>query len=371
MLRRTVGYEDTRRSLLEESTWLRFSSPLFSALVKASAEDTDLVELATATRPGQPAGILLPIVAHYLLLKSPDPGLSRYFASVTPTPEPAEEAFPAFRSFCLERREEVADLLARHTVNTTFVERSSSILATLTHVSRLTREPLNLVEICCSAGLNLLFDQYHYDFGPAGQTGEPRSAVQLTCKVIGKTSPPINDIPQVASRVGVDLVKVNPEDPRERLWMQATLFPEWKVEREHLDAALSVRATHPLNILEGDALEVLPTLLPEIPGTLCLLYTHCMGQWSDRAKAELDHILREASRERDIHRVGIDRIYHEAADSVRSRLAKLHSAKISLTQKSFPSLIEHTWYSRTDARTAVLGQADGCGAWIDWQGPLI
>jgi hypothetical protein len=367
MLRRTVRYEDTQRSLLEESNWLRFSSPLFSALVKASAADSDLVELAAATRPGQPAGILLPIVAHYLLLKSPDPSLSRYFASLTEVPEPADEAFPAFRAFCLERREEMADLMARHTVNTTFVERSSCILAALTHVSRLTQEPLNLVEICCSAGLNLLFDQYHYDFGPAGQTGDPRSPVRLSCTVIGKTPPPINGIPQVVSRIGVDLVKVSLEDPLERLWMQATLFPEWKAEREHLDAALSVRETYPLRILEGDALEVLPTLLPEIPGTLCLLYTHCMGQWSQKAKDDLDHILREASRERDIHRVGIDRIYQEPADSVRGRLTKLLCARISLTQKSFPSAIEHTWYSKSDARMTVLGQADGCGAWIDWQ----
>jgi hypothetical protein len=368
MLQMTCRNEDTRRSFLEESAWLRFSSPLFSALARASAEDSDMLELGSATRPGQSAGMLLPIVVHYLLLKSPDPELSRYFPSIAAVPEPAEEAFPAFREFCLDRRMEVAELLANHTVNTNLVERSSSILATLAYVSHLTRQPLSLVEICCSAGLNLVFDQYHYDFGSAGQTGQARSPVQLTCKIIGRSRPPVDGIPQVAHRVGVDLVKVDPLDPLERLWMQATLFPEWKAEREHLDAALSVRVAHPLRIIAGNALEVLPSLLAEMPGTLCVLHTHCMGQWSERAKNELDDILRHASRDRDIHRVGIDRIHQEPPEMVRGRLAKLASSGIPLTQKSLPSRVEHTWYVNEEASARLLGQADGCGAWIDWNG---
>ena len=359
-------YSSTKQSFLEESTWLRFSSPLFSTLMRASADDSDLIELASVARPGQPVGILLPIVTHYLLLQSPDDRLARFFPSLTSEPAPAAEAFPLFREFCLQRRGEFSQLLARHTVNTSFVERSSSILTALAHVSSLTDEPLNLIEICCSAGLNLLFDQYHYDFGPAGQTGQESSPVRLSCKLVGNALAPVKAIPRVSHRVGVDLVKVDPLDPLERLWMQATLMPEWKLEREHLDAALSVRVNHPLRIIEGDALEILPTLLAELPGTLCLLYTHCMGQWSEDAKRNLDDMLRNASRVRDIHRVGIDRIYGESPSMVRDRLAKLYSAGIPLTQKSFPSSIEHIWYSRSSATTQLLGRADGFGAWIEW-----
>lgn len=362
-------YEETKRSFLEESAWLRFSSPLFSALARASADDSDMLELGSATRNGQSAGMLLPIVVHYLLLKSPESKLSRYFASLTDTPEPVEDAFPAFREFCLDRRSELTELLARHTVNTNLVERSSSILATLAYVSGLTQQPLTLVEICCSAGLNLVLDEYHYDFGATGQLGNTQSPVQLTCTLIGRSRPPIRRIPQIVQRVGVDLVKVDPSDRLDQLWMQATLFPEWKVEREHLDAALSVRAAHPLRMIEGSALEALPALLPELPGTVCVLATHCMGQWSEEAKGQLDDILSAASRERDIHRVGIDRIHQEPPAAVRERLAKLAAAGVPLSQKSLPSRIEHTWYMRSDARTHFLGQADGCGAWIDWQGP--
>jgi hypothetical protein len=366
MLRMTVDYQETRQSFLEESAWIRFSSPLFSAVLRASAADSDMLELGSASRPGQPAGTLLPIAIHYLLLKSPDSKLSRYFASMTAAPSPAEEAFPAFRDFCLDRREEVAELLAHHTVNTTLVERSSSILPALSYVSHLTQQPLNLIEICCSAGLNLLFDQYHYDFGPHGQVGPDHSPVRLACKVLGHSRPPTDGIPRVITRVGVDLVKVDPLDSLERLWMQATLFPEWKAERERLDAALAIRVAHPLRVIAGDAIEVLPSLLAEVPGTLCVLYTHCMGQWSESAKRGLNDMLCDASRERDIHLVGIDRLHKQPPEMLRGRLAKLSSAGIPLTQKSFPSLIEHKWYANLHVKTRPLGQADGFGAWIDW-----
>lgn len=366
----TARREETRRSYLEESAWMRFSSPLFSALSRACAEDPDMIELGSTARPGQPVGILLPVAVQFLLLKSPEPALAQYFASLTETPKPATEAFPSFREFCLDRRDELRRLLQTRTVNTNLVERSSTILPALVHVSRLVGQPLTLVEICCSVGLNLLFDEYHYDYGAAGRTGSDSSSVRLGCKSIGSRHPPVDFIPEVSTRVGVDLVKIEPTDPIEQLWMQAALCPEWRQERAHLKTALSYRAAHPLRILEGDALETLPSLLRELPGTLCLLHTHCMGYWTQEAKAGLDDLLRREACERDIHRVAIDRLYEERPDSIRTRFAKLASAGIPLTQKSLPSSIEHTLYRRSEATTRVLGQADGCGAWIDW-GPVV
>jgi len=358
--------EETRRSFLEESAWMRFSSPLFSALSRACADDTDMIELGATARPGQPVGILLPVSVQFLLLKSPEPALAQYFASMTQAPKPATEAFPSFREFCLDRRDEVQHLLQTRTVNTNLVERSSTILPALVYVSRLVEQPLTLVEICCSVGLNLLFDKYHYDYGAAGRIGSDSSSVRLGCKSVGSSSPPVDCIPQVATRVGVDLVRIDPTDPIEQLWMQAALCPEWRQERAHLKTALSYRAAHPIRILEGDALETLPALLQELPGTVCLLHTHCMGYWTQEAKAGLDDLLRREARERDIHRVAIDRLYEERPEWIRTRLAKLASAGIPLTQKSLPSSIEHIWYRRSDAKTRALGQADGCGAWIDW-----
>lgn len=361
--------EETRESYLKESAYLRFSSPLFSALSRACADDSDLLELGSRARPGQPAGTLVPMVAQYLLLKSPGAPLGRYFLSVTDTPEPASEAFPSFREFCLDHREEFGLLVESRTVNSTLVERSSTILPALAHVGELVQEPLTLVEICCSIGVNLLFDEYYYDYGPTGRVGPEQSCVRLDCRDIGSYRPPVNGLPRIAQRVGVDLMGLDLSDPNEHLWMQAVLAPEWREERKHIKTAVALRASRPIRILLGDALEVLPGLLADLTGALCVLHTHCMGQWSEEAKLRLDQILREAARDRDVHRIAIDRLYQEPPEWIRARLKKLVAAGIPLTQKSMPSSIEHTWYTKSAVKTHLLGQADGLGGWIDWQVP--
>jgi len=360
--------EMLRNSFLKESTYFRVSSPLFSALARRSADDEDILSLCSANRPGQSA-ILLVFVAHFLLLKSPAsaPQLRQYFRSVTPTPLPAEEAFPAFREFCLDRRSEVRDLISWRTVNTNLVEKASCLLPALQHVNRMSDEPMTLLEICCSAGLNLLFDQYHYDYGAAGALGVDGSPVQLNCKLVGSGRAPVETVPHVAHRVGVDLVTIDPSDPGERLWMEAVLCPEWATERARLEAALSVRNAYPLQTLQGDALELLPSLLEELPGSLCILQSYCMGHWSEVAKSDLEAVLLRASRHRDIHRVGIEMPEQEPPQTARARLQKLASAGIPILQKSFASRIEHTAYINGKSSNRLLAQGDGFGVWLDWQ----
>jgi hypothetical protein len=237
------------------------------------------------------------------------------------------------------------------------------------HISRLAGEPLTLLEICCSAGMNLMFDEYHYDYGPFGQVGPAESPVRLQCKVIGTGRPPVESLPRIACKVGVDLVKMDPSSPLDALWMEAVLLPEWKVERAHLRAALSIRVRREVRTVIGDALEVAPPLLEELPGTLCVLLSYCLGQWSEAAKTELDEALRGASRHRDIHRLDIDMLHNEPPQAIRGRLAKLVAGGIPISQKCFPSRVEHTWYAKGEATPRILAHGDGFGAWVDWRLP--
>jgi hypothetical protein len=360
-------YDLTKQSFLRESDYFRISSPLFSALMRSCAADDDIVELATATRRGQHAGQLLPCAAQFLLLKYPDAKLSEYFPAMTAVPRPAQEAFPAFREFCLSRRSELAELLSWRTLNTNLVEKTSSLLPAIQYIARRAKEPLTLLEICCSAGLNMLLDKYHYDYGSFGRVGPEDSPVRLSCKVIGRGKPPVDSIPFIAKRVGVDLVRVDPSDPTDRMWMEAVLWPEWTEERKRLRAALALRSTFDLQTIIGDALELLPSLLEELPGSLCILQSYCMHHWSDAAKAELEQLLRKTGRNRDIHMLGMDMLPGEQPATARDRLVKLAAAGIPILQKSFPSRLDYTLYTAGEARPRLLGQGDGFGAWLDWQ----
>lgn len=356
----------TRRSFAFETTALRFSSPLFATLARDCAADEDIVNLGVSARSDQPLAIFIMLTAQYLLFKTPNARLAEYFPSMTETPKPAGEAFPAFREFCLDHRRELQQLLATRTVNTNLVERTSCSLPAIRHVAGLVDGPLTLVEICCSAGLNLLFDEYHHSYGAAGSAGAIDSPVQLDCKLIGRRRPPVDSTPQLAARIGVDLVRMDVTDPTERLWMEAMLAPEWKAERAHLKAALALRAERDIRVVMGNALTVLPQLFEELSGPILVLHSYCMEQWPTAARNSLDETLRRASAGRDIHRLGLEVPDEEPASTTRSRLASLVSAGIPIQQKCLPSRIEHTHYSKGAPHVRCLGYSDGFGAWLDW-----
>lgn len=359
--------DTTEGSFLYESTNLRFSSPLFAALARACAKDNDICALGSVIRPGQPIATLILSATQYLVFRTPESKLAGYFPSITDAPKPPDEAFPVFREFCLDNRKALLELLSTRTVNANLVERASTILPVCQYVTALTKEPLTLVEICCSAGLNLSFDEYHYDYGVAGQVGSENARVRLSCRSIGKSLPPIDTIPRVRHRVGIDLIRVDCSDPDARMWMEAMLFPEWRVERSRLREALALRAAHPIQILTGDATVALPALLEELPGQVMILHSFCMGQWSSAAQNELDGALCRASRYRDIHRIGIEVPDGEPPETIRYRLAALSAAGISIRQKNLPGRIEHTPYLRGAAgERKLLGHSDGMGGWIDW-----
>ena len=358
--------DQINKNFILEATRYQLTSPLFGALARASATDLDILGLAADARPGQSQSVLLFCVVQYLLLKSPQEPLASYFGSLTEQPKPPAEAFPAFKEYCLEHRTEITALLSWRTVNTNLAEKTICLVPALRYIEDLAGGPLTLVELCCSAGLNMLFDEYHYDYGKAGSVGVVESPVKLKCRLIGSAQPPIGVMPNVVHRVGVDLVKVDLSDPNEHLWMQAVIFPEWKSERDRLRGALSIRAQRNLRIIQGDALKAVVPLLEELPGKICILMSYCRGHWSAEALTELHEVFRRASQHRDIHRLDVDSPDTETPQSARRRLIRLAEAGVPILKKRSPFTMDHTWYSGGNAHSQQLGEGDIFGEWLDW-----
>ena len=61
-----------------------------------------------------------------------------------------------------------------------------------------------------------------------------------------------------------------------------------------------------IRILKGDALDLLPELIAESSGPLCIFHSACVLYWSDEAKAALDALLLDASHGREFFRVGLE-----------------------------------------------------------------
>ena len=89
--------------------------------------------------------------------------------------------------------------------------------------------PLSLLEVGCSAGLNLRLDRYRLGYGdPARWVGDPASALPLRRAASSATtrcrSPAA--LPVIADRVGLDRSPIDVHDEEAVRWLEACVFPD-------------------------------------------------------------------------------------------------------------------------------------------------
>src|SRR5919197_924308 len=133
-----------------------------------------------------------------------------------------------FRSFVLERAEEIRALIATRTVQTNEVRRAALLYPAVALAAARTRGPIGLLEIGCSAGLLLSLDRYGYRYQTeqAGQlvAGPAKPAVGLHCALSladGATLPPLPKKIAVGGRVGLDRNPVDLTDEDQYAWLEA------------------------------------------------------------------------------------------------------------------------------------------------------
>src|SRR5205085_1814788 len=163
-------------------------------------------------------------------------------------------------------------------------------LPAFARVARQTGGPLALVEIGASVGLNLLWDRYGYDYGDGASYGDAGSPVRITCTVRGDRRPWVPAVlPRVRYRVGLDLNPVDVRDPEAALWLRALVWPEHAGRAALLQRALEVARRDPPSLIKGDALDLLPAVLPAVPHdvALCVFHTFTVNQFSAEAR---DHL---------------------------------------------------------------------------------
>jgi hypothetical protein len=285
-------------------------SPLYERLSLGVAGDPEVLAIAAQAKPGQPVPNLFLAAVHYLLLCGVQHPLADFYASCSSAPHPATDAYPSFRAFCLEHREEILELISIRLVQTNEVGRCSCLLPAFTSVCRRAPgRPLALVEIGASAGLNLLWDRYDYDYGDGRRFGDSRSRVQIVCELLGdRELPSLAAWPIVATRVGMDLNPIDVCDPNAALWLRALVWPDEAGRAELLQQAIHVARQDPPKLVAGNALDLLSEVVTTVPHdqTLCVFHTHTINQFPLEARARLSAQLAEQAAGRDLYRISIE-----------------------------------------------------------------
>ena len=299
------------------ATWCEGTSPLYERLARGVADDPDLLDLAAAVPEGRSPPHVLLAGVHYLLLDGCEHPLADYYASVTgdPADPTVDDPVAAFREFCLEHESALRELLTTWRTQTNSVRRCAALYPAFARVSAaVDGQPLSLIEVGSSAGLNLLWDRYAYEYaderaatdGDEGP-GDPIRVGPDDVTVVVESSlrdgdPPLPvNPPEVASRQGIDLNPLDVTDESDARWLRALTWPEHESRRRLLDAALERARANPPEIRAGDALAVLPDLLDATADPVVVFNTQTLYQFTEDEREQFRTLLAENGTGRELH----------------------------------------------------------------------
>lgn len=294
-------------SVVEEfewfADWCEGTAPLYERISRAVMQDESLRNVASEIPSDRTRPNVLFAAVHYLLLEGVDHQLGSFYESVTDDPIDAieEDPWPAFRDFCLTHRDALRPLLRERRTQTNSVRRCGALYPAFAHVAGLADAPMSLLEVGPSAGLNLRWDHYTYEYEDGPVVG--RSAPDLVVEsVLREGEPPLPPAPpSVRERVGVDLNPMDATDPEDRRWLRALTWPHQTERRSVLSDALEAAREDPPPIVRGDAIELLPDLAGDLSDPVVVYNTQVLYQFADEDRERFRDVLAEVGSGRELH----------------------------------------------------------------------
>jgi hypothetical protein len=328
-------------------------SELYSNLYTGLEADQEIVPLLAHVDKDQPILILFFSVINFLMLRERHHEFAQFYPYLSPSPRPASEAYLYFRDFCLTHRDEIRSLLSGTRLQTNEVTRCANLLPAFELVSlRSGRQPLAFIEMGASAGLNLNWSRFGYQYGSIS-TGDRHSLVQIQCTLGGNYQPPLPEtFPSIAQCQGIELFPLDIHKEADVRWLRACIWPEEQERYRLLDAAIAVAQQYPPPLLTGDACDLLPDLLSTIPvdQTICLWHSFALNQGPLHVRECIEQTIVQASSTRTIYRVSI-----EANPTQEGR------PRLELFTYKQGALFQHEWL----ADCAIHGER------MQWHSPIF
>jgi hypothetical protein len=342
--------------------------PLYGGLCRGAAADPQMMALMQEAPMGQRRPVLLLAAVHDLLLAGASHPLAAWYSTVPDGPGPGEalpsgDPYPLFVDFVARHRDEIIDTLTHRTTQTNEVNRSCMWFAAARDATADAPDrPIGLVEVGPSAGLNLGFDRYAYDFGDGIRRGEVTSPVELRCEVLAGAPPLDRELPPVAARVGLDVAPIDPTDEREVRWLEACIWPEQPERFGRFAAAVRLTALDPPEIVVGDAVDELATAVGCVPDDAHVLVYHSwVLTYLERSRrAEFEAALDELGRQRDLTWISAEHPGCMASVPIPD----------SLPPDVTPTtLARRRWRAGRpiDDQPVILAIAQPHAAWLDWR----
>jgi hypothetical protein len=167
--------------------------------------------------------------------------------------------WPEVRGALAAEHDWLARFLAEQPVQTNEVQRCWALLPAFLSLGG--DRPLELIELGASAGLNLVWDRYGYRYaagswgdGTLELAGEERAAVPAGL---------LDRRPAIVRRRGVDLRPLDPASEQDTRLLECFIWADQTERLARLRDALAIARDDPPEVVAGDYVELLPSLLAE------------------------------------------------------------------------------------------------------------
>jgi hypothetical protein len=246
------------------------ASPLDRRVALALSESDEALRAieAAPARKRNPSVILAAL--HDLALAGRAPALAAAYAAANADAAAAaavgaDAAVGAAVDTLLRMTDAVADIAVRRTVRAHETGRYAVLYPAIAEAARRAgAKAVGLIDVGCSAGLNLNVDRVGITYSKGPSLGDPSSPVQLRSRIAHDRPVPTRAIPEVVARIGLDLDPIDVTDPDAARWLRACLPPDQPERIARLDAEMALAATAPPLLVTGDAAELLPEAIARV-----------------------------------------------------------------------------------------------------------
>ena len=344
------------------------NEPLYAALSHGVAIDDDILALLLEAPYAQRRPVLLFAVTHDLLLSGIEHPLARFYRSVGLTGEArsdVDHAFVEFADFCRQHQEVLLVGLRERTTQTNEVGRCAGLRLMLAGLDP--ERPIALIDVGCSAGLNLLVDRYRYEYQLREQrmhTVGPESSIVIRADLESNFFPfESATMPAIVARRGIDLAPLDVRDGRDARWLRACVWPSESQRHGRLGAAIALARDTSVELRRGDASACLATIVKEIDDEVRPVIFHSwVVSYFDRA-ARLRFA--EAARAIVSERGGVW-ISAESTGVVPGLDAPLLHDDASLARREATIWHVTTRDARGDCESRAMARTHAHCRWIEW-----
>jgi hypothetical protein len=237
------------------------TSPLYERVAVALSESGEALRAieAAPARKRHPAVILAAL--HDLALAGRAPALAAAYAAAD-----GDAAAGAAIDTLLRMTGSVVAIAVRRPTRPSETGRCAVLYPAIAEAARrVGADAVGLIDVGCSAGLNLNVDRVGITYSTGQSLGDPTSPQQLSSSIGGDRPVPTRAMPEIVIRVGVDLDPVDVTEADDARWLRACLWPDQPEQIARLEGEMALAATAPPLLLRGDAVEVLPDAFARVP----------------------------------------------------------------------------------------------------------